>query len=82
VRPGSPGFGSVIVEPRLGTLSWIEGSVPHPAGTVTTRFHRGAKRMEAAITLPPGVRGELRWLGAARKLSPGANHLRLPVTAP
>jgi alpha-L-rhamnosidase len=41
VRPGAPGFTSVIVDPQLGGLEWAEGAVPTPHGLVTVRVERG-----------------------------------------
>ena len=55
VRPGAPGFRTVIVAPHLGTLTRAEGRVPHPRGEVTVRLTRDrAGGLTAIITLPPG----------------------------
>ena len=52
VRPGAPGWTSVIVDPHLGDLEWAEGSVPTPFGYVHVRVAAGA---DAKIELPEGV---------------------------
>lgn len=58
VRPGSPGFRTVLVEPHLGTLARAEGRVPHPRGEVVVRLVRvGARGLRAEVTLPPGTTG-------------------------
>jgi hypothetical protein len=34
VRPTAPGYAAYVVEPSLGGLDWLEGSVPTPRGSV------------------------------------------------
>ncbi len=50
VRPGAPGFASVIIDPQLGDLEWAEGAVPTPHGLLTVRVERG----KAPLTSIPG----------------------------
>ena len=40
VRPTSPGFATVSITPRLGSLSWAEGVVPTPHGDIAVGFER------------------------------------------
>ena len=76
VRPGSPGFRSVRIAPRLGPLGRAEGRVPHPLGDVDVRFVRaGARGLRAEVTLPEGLAGVLEWEGAARPLRPGRQEI-------
>lgn len=57
VRPASPGFKEMIVEPHLGNLQWVEGSVPTPYGTVTVRHERGADgKVHTQIDAPKDIR--------------------------
>jgi hypothetical protein len=35
VKPTSPGYGTYLVEPKLGGLEWMEGKVPTPHGTIS-----------------------------------------------
>ena len=65
VRPAEPGFRSVVIEPRLGSLTWAKGRFPHPdGGWIAAEFRleagAGAPKLHARIELPPGLRGELR----------------------
>ncbi|MCL2700849.1 MAG: alpha-L-rhamnosidase [Phycisphaerae bacterium] len=58
VRPASPGFGTVRIEPQLGPLTWAHGRVPHQAGLIEVRVTRtDGDGFEADITLPPGLSG-------------------------
>jgi hypothetical protein len=78
VRPASAGFRSVRIEPALGPLRWAEGLVPTPSGDVSVRLDRGAgSSVNARITLPPGMRGELVWGAKRIALHPGQQTLSL-----
>ncbi|HEX2779745.1 MAG TPA: alpha-L-rhamnosidase C-terminal domain-containing protein, partial [Gemmatimonadaceae bacterium] len=78
VRPGSPGFRTVIVAPHLGPLTRAEGIVPHPRGDIAVALKReGAAGLRADITLPPEVRGTLAWRGRRVSLHPGRQTIRL-----
>jgi len=57
IRPASPGFESVIIEPHLGALQHLEATMPTPKGIVEVRYRRIAKGLEAQITLPTGMSG-------------------------
>ncbi|MCM3626850.1 alpha-rhamnosidase [Paenibacillus glycanilyticus] len=58
VYPTSPGYESFIVEPRLGGLEWIKGTVPVNGGTVSVELSEDA--LEVAADRPGGI---LRWNG-------------------
>ena len=78
VRPASAGFRTVRVAPALGPLQRAEGRVPHPLGDIDVRLTRiGARGLDAEVTLPPGLRGELVWGGRRVPLRPGRQDLRL-----
>ncbi|HEY1113643.1 MAG TPA: alpha-L-rhamnosidase C-terminal domain-containing protein, partial [Chitinophagaceae bacterium] len=34
VKPTAPGYSTYLVEPRLGGLQWMQGTVPTPCGTI------------------------------------------------
>jgi alpha-L-rhamnosidase len=72
VRPGSPGFRTVLIAPVLGPLRWAEGRVPHPLGDIDARFERvNATGLHAIVTLPHGLSGELVWGGRHVSLHEG-----------
>ena len=78
IRPGSPGFATVRIEPHLGDLQWVEASVPHPAGMIHIFFRRTGESVKATIELPPGISGVLAWRGVQHALHAGAQQLTLP----
>jgi hypothetical protein len=77
VRPGSPGFKTVVVTPSLGSLKRAKGSMPHPAGTISVSFEKkGASGLAGTVNLPSGITGELRYLQSTLLLSAGRNQFR------
>lgn len=77
IRPGAFGFATVRIEPQLGSLTRVEGSVPHPLGAIDAAFRRDAERLHANISLPEGVTGTLVWLNVEHALSTGSQSLDL-----
>jgi hypothetical protein len=77
IRPGSPGFRTVLVEPHPGDLTEVRASMPHPEGAVSVHGRKDAKGWLFEVVLPQGVPGTFRWAGADRALSPGPNTVDL-----
>jgi hypothetical protein len=75
IRPGSAGFKSVHIEPALGRLDWIRGTVPHPLGEVMVDLRPRGAVLEGYVDLPPGITGTLSWRGWTVRLGPGRNPL-------
>ena len=75
INPLSPGFHTVRIQPYLGKLQQLSGSMPHPKGEIDVALQRRGQGLEANVTLPAGVSGELVWGGQTRPLEPGANRI-------
>lgn len=78
IRPKTPGFESVTIEPHLGVLKHVQASLPIPKGDVKVEFTRVSSEVEAHVILPPGVSGELVWKGRKSTLHEGEQRLQLP----
>lgn len=76
----APGFRRVKVEPHLGSLKEINGTMPHPSGTISAAYRQTGGAWQADIQLPQGVPGVLIWQGKRYPLKAGANKLQLPQT--
>ena len=64
IRPGTPGFKTVEIEPALGKLTFIKGQMPHPAGMIIFDLKRaGIQGITGQIILPEGLTGTFRWNG-------------------
>ena len=76
IDSAAPGFAQVRIQPALGSISRIGGTMPHPRGEISVDYENG-RRLKADITLPDGVSGTFVWKGKTRRLHPGHNHLEL-----
>jgi hypothetical protein len=64
IRPEIPGFKTVEIEPALGSLTFIKGQMPHPAGTISFNLKRtGSEGISGEIILPEGLTGKFIWNG-------------------
>jgi hypothetical protein len=64
----APGFSKVKIEPHLGDLKNISGSMPHPQGTVFASYRFEKKKWMIELTLPKGVTGDFVWQGKTYSL--------------
>jgi hypothetical protein len=77
IRPGSPGFRTVRIEPHLGGLHQLDASMPHGEGSIHTVYAEEGGHWKATITLPAGLQGTLVWKGTPQLLHPGTQTLTL-----
>ncbi|MGA2520625.1 MAG: alpha-L-rhamnosidase C-terminal domain-containing protein [Acidimicrobiales bacterium] len=61
VEPSTPGFRTWVVQPHPGSLSWVEGDVPSPHGTVDVRWaqDRASGRFTLEVTAPARTSGTI-----------------------
>lgn len=78
IRPGSPGFATVRIQPHLGGLWWLQASMPHPAGSIRTSYRQTGAGVRTVVELPPGISGKLVWKNTQYDLTPGKQELNLP----
>lgn len=78
IRPGSPGFRTVRIEPHLGGLHQLDAAMPHGGGMIHTVYGEDGGHWKATITLPTGLSGSLVWRGSAHPLHSGMQTLTLP----
>jgi len=77
IRPRTPGFESITIEPHLGTLQHVEANFPTPKGAVEVKYRRVSDGVEAEITLPAGMAGGLIWKGQEHTLREGQRTVML-----
>jgi hypothetical protein len=69
IRPASPGFKTIRMEPALGELKFIKGQMPHPSGMILFDLKRnGASGLQGEVTLPEGLTGTFGWNGKTVQL--------------
>ncbi|QIP17322.1 alpha-L-rhamnosidase [Spirosoma aureum] len=75
IKPAAPGFRRVRVNPQLGSLTWVSGSVSHSLGLIEVKFSQKNGVLTADIKLPATLTGELVWNNKRVKLHDGSQHL-------
>ena len=73
----APGFSKVKVEPHLGTLTKVSGTIPHPAGMITTSYELKNGKWSIDIILPQKITGRLIWKEKEYQLKSGENNFEL-----
>jgi hypothetical protein len=71
------GFSQVKIEPFLGALNHVQGSVPHPKGEIQVNLDRKGESIQAEILLPEGVTGFFSWKGKVVALKSGKQRVQL-----
>jgi alpha-L-rhamnosidase len=77
IRPKGAGFAAVTIEPHLGSLHHLSAAMPHPKGVIDTEYERTPSGVNARITLPQGITGDLVWQGKSTPLHEGKQQLQL-----
>ncbi len=75
IRPASPGFRTVAIEPQLGDWPRIAGEMPHPDGVI--RFDIDQQKGTATLDLPAGLTGTFTWQGSETALHEGPQTIEL-----
>jgi len=59
VQPSSAGYRSWLVQPHPGSLSWVDGDVPTPRGTIAVRWaqNRAKRQFVLLVSAPRGTKG-------------------------
>ncbi len=61
INPAQFGFEKVTIEPHLGKLKWVKGSIPHETGPVEVDLKKENGKLTGTVTLPEGVDAEFIW---------------------
>lgn len=62
IMPDAPGFKRVRIEPFLGELKEIKGTMPSPKGTISVTLKRKeAGGIEGEVVLPENLNGIFIW---------------------
>lgn len=77
IYPGSPGFGTVIIEPNPGMLESMEVVFPHPKGDIHLSLQQiGKKGITGSVELPASLSGTFIWGKKHLSLSSGVNQIQ------
>jgi len=73
IRPGAPGFATVNIQPQLGPLAWIRGSMEHRLGSIAVDVAQRNGQLSGSVRLPEGLSGTLHLGRSSQDLKPGVN---------
>ena len=78
IRSMAPGFREIRIEPALGDLREVSGSMPHPLGEIKVAYRLDKRgKGKVVISLPEGTKGLFVWKGKELPLSGGTQELEL-----
>lgn len=69
----APGFSKVKIEPHLGNLKKISGSIPHPNGKISVSYLKKENKWNIEINLPETITGSFIWKQKKYGLHSGKN---------
>ena len=75
VRPNSPGYGTVMIQPNLGSLRNLKAKIPHPSGNIILDLKKDGENLTGTIDIPDSIKGDFTWNEKKIKLKPGKNYL-------
>jgi len=81
IRPASPGFRTLTIEPNLGTLQHVSATMAHPDGEIKVEYTAKGGNLEARVNLPAGISGTLLWQRKNYPLRAGAQSIQLPISS-
>ncbi|MDO4951681.1 MAG: alpha-L-rhamnosidase C-terminal domain-containing protein [Bacteroidales bacterium] len=79
IESDQPFFSHVRVNPHLGNLKAISGSMPSPQGIISVSYKKKGSRLSADITLPDKLSGDFVWGGKTIRLHPGTQYLEIEM---
>lgn len=79
IRPASPGFRTVRIEPQLGPLTSAKGKMVHPKGEIEADFGVENGILKGTVSLPEGVTGTLKYGKATVELVAGNQEIFAPT---
>ncbi len=71
------GFSKIKIEPHLGALASVSGSMPHPNGTIAVSYSQIAQKLKATIILPQKTTGAFVWKNKKYPLKSGTNSFEI-----
>lgn len=75
IRPVEFGFREFIIQPALGDLEWVKGSLYHPAGNITIHVRNDEGKYSGTVFIPEGIKAELILKDRTIKLKSGDKYI-------
>ncbi len=78
IRPATPGFSTVTIEPNPAGLRHVDASMPTPKGDIHVEYTQDDRGIQATIHLPSQISGVLLWHEKTYPLHAGEQNVTLP----
>ena len=78
ITQAAPGWEKITFEPLLADGAHARGSVATPLGLVETNWERGKDGINVKLSLPKGVKANVRLPGVRKDITGGRHEWRLP----
>jgi alpha-L-rhamnosidase len=76
IKPSSPGFKTVRIEPNPGSLKNIDATMPHKLGNIHVKLQKdNENHISGEVTLPANLNGVFVWNGVEKQLNGGKNEI-------
>lgn len=77
IKPVTPGYKTIVIEPQLGALKKLNAAMPHPLGTIEMDLTINNGRISGDITIPAGMNASFKWKDKEQKLTAGKQQVKL-----
>ncbi len=74
IRPDSPGFKTIKIQPAPGKLSEIDAQMPHDLGTIYFKYRKNTQEI-FQIQLPQGLNGTFIYKNQKQEIKGGENEI-------
>jgi alpha-L-rhamnosidase len=75
IQIAEPGFGSVIIEPSLGALEWVNASLPWRNDEIRVDLRKTRRGLRGSIYVPSGLKATYRFNNQEVVLKEGVNRI-------
>jgi alpha-L-rhamnosidase len=77
IQPQGLGFSSILIEPHLGNLQWVDASLPCKDGLIKVHFNKTGDGISGIIELPEKLSGVFKFRNKTIDLHPGKQSVQL-----
>jgi alpha-L-rhamnosidase len=77
IRPATPGFSKVTIQPHPGKLKWLKTKMPTPKGNISLSLKFESGKINGTVTLPEGESGSFNWHGQSINIHSGTQNIML-----
>ncbi|RYY28657.1 MAG: alpha-rhamnosidase, partial [Sphingobacteriaceae bacterium] len=77
VDSDAPGFNRIKIAPHLGSITTVNGEIPHPNGKIAVSYVLKKDKWKVSINLPQNTSGTFLWKAKTYTLKAGENLLTI-----